>query len=133
MNLRKATLVLMLGSAYTVIHKLAFALFPAPGSSEGGRTTTSILWIIAASFFILFACQFFTERLPSDRLMRYSLILMMVFRGTIILSKLSLGIFDESGPVHRLVFGLSRLLNSLSASVTFWPCIRLRRLPSCSD
>jgi hypothetical protein len=107
MNLRNTTLLLLLGSVYTVLHKAAFALFPALGSSALGRTIMTILWIVATSALMLFAYRFLIELSPRDRRMRAALVSIIVFTGLIILSKLPLGIWADNPLARRLVFGLS--------------------------
>ena len=114
MNLRKATILFALGCAYTILHKLVFALVPTVGNSVPGRTVASFLWIAAAFTLILFAYEYLRELSPGSKLMRYSLLLIIVFTSIVIFSKLPLGLLTEGGIEHRLMFGIASLLNSFA-------------------
>jgi hypothetical protein len=112
MNLRTATLFLILGSAYTVLHKLAYSLFPSLRFSETGRVITSILWLAATAALMLFAYQFLRELSPRNKWLRYSLVSVIVLTGIVIMSKLPFWSISEVGPSHRLLLGIVALCNS---------------------
>lgn len=117
MNLRRATFLALLGSGYTVVHKLAHGLLPALGTSLTGRGVTSILWLIATLTLMVFAYQFLRELSPRDKRLRYSLISIIVFTGLVIVSKLPFQPMSEGGLAHRLLFGISAFCNSLAILV----------------
>ena len=122
MNVRKATMLLILGSIYTVLHKALYALFPSIDSSEGWKTLTGFLWIIATFAIVLFARQWLKELKPQDKRMRVSLISIMVFTGLIIVLQLPWGLMASGSVGYRVVFGISRLCNSL-AMLGFLLCL----------
>jgi hypothetical protein len=114
MNLHKATFLLIFGSGYTILHKLAFALVPSLSNSDFGRTIASILWIVAAFTLILFAYQFLVELSPINKRMKFSLILIILFTSVVIIMKLPMNILTEGGIEYHLIFGFSSLLNSFA-------------------
>ena len=117
MNLHTATRILIMGSAYTVLHKLAHSFFPPLRFSETGGAITSVLWLIATAALILFAYQFLTELSPRDKRLRYSLVSVIVFTGIVIVSKLPLWPMSDTGFVHRLLLGIASLCNTLAILV----------------
>jgi hypothetical protein len=117
MDLRRATLLLILGSAYTVLHKAAYGLVPALSGSRVAGTVTSILWLVATFALMLFAYEFLREIRPRDKRLRYSLILVIVFTGCVIFSKLPIRSVLTTGVGHRLLLGGASTLNSLAMVV----------------
>ena len=114
MNLRKSTSLHILGLLYIVLYKAIFALFPSVRHSEVLVAATSTLWLLATLTLIVFASQFLVETAPRDWRVRYSLIVVIVLTGVIILTRLPLGILNGGGLAHRLLFGLAALLNSVA-------------------
>ena len=117
MNLRRATFFALLGSGYTVVHKLAHGLLPALGTSPVGRGVMSILWLIATLTMMVLPYQFLRELSPRDKRLRYSLVSIIVFTGLVIVSKLPFQPMSEGGLVHRMLFGISAFCNSLAILV----------------
>jgi hypothetical protein len=115
-DLRKATLALIFGTAYTVLHKAAHWLFPVLGARFAG-TVTSILWLGATSALVLFAYEFLKEVRPLDRRLRYSLVATIVLTGCVILSKLQLWPVFGGGVGHRLLFSGASTLNAFALLV----------------
>jgi hypothetical protein len=114
MNLHRATFLALLGSGYTVVHKLAYGLLPALGTSLTGRGVMSILWLIATLTLMVFAYQFLKELSPRDKRLRYSLVSIIVFTGLVIVSKLPFQTMSEGGLAHWLLFGTSAFCNSFA-------------------
>lgn len=125
MNLRRATFLLVLGSVYTVLHKLAYGLFPSLSSSQIGRVITSVLWLVATLTLMLFAYQFLRELSPRDKRLRWSVISIIVFTGVVIVSKLPLWPMSSGGLGHRLLLGLPALCNSFAILVFLLSFARL--------
>jgi hypothetical protein len=117
MDLRKATLFLILAQFYTVIHKMLFTFFRSFGDSQIVRNVTSVLWLVATLALILFAYEFLRELSPRGRLLKYSLFSIIVFTCVIILSKLPVWPAYGGGIFRRAVFGFSGLLNAFAILV----------------
>lgn len=113
MTLRSATMLLIVGSVYTVLHKAAYGLSPALGSSDLGVTVTSILWLLATFTLILFAYAFLKDVRPRAPLRR-PLILIIVFTGFVIVSKLPFWSPDHGDQARRVLFGAAARLNSVA-------------------
>lgn len=116
-NLHRATLLLILGAVYTVLHKAVYGLFPALSSLRSVGTVTSVLWLAATFALILFAYHFLREIRSRDKYLRYSLILVIVLTGLVIVSKLPLWSVSVAPTARRLLFGMSSLLNSFAVLV----------------
>ena len=117
MGLRRATLVLILGTSYTVLHKALHAVFPALARSPVASAVASTLWVVAALALALFAFTFLREVRPLDRALRDSLIGVVVFTGVVVLSKLPVLAALSAGVGHRLVFGGASTLNAIALLV----------------
>jgi hypothetical protein len=117
MNLRKATLFLILAQFYTVLHKALFTFFHSLGDSQIARSVTSALWLVATLALVLFAYRFLAELSPRGRPLRYSLYLIIVFTCAVIVSKLPIWPTYDGGMVRRMVFGFSGLLNAFAILV----------------
>jgi hypothetical protein len=116
-DLRKATLFLILAQLYTVLHKSAFTVFRSLGASRIARSITSVLWLIATLALILFAYQFLRELSPRGRSLRYSLYSIIVFTCALMASKLPVWPIASGGMVRRMVFGFSSFLNGFAILV----------------
>ncbi|MFH0991800.1 MAG: class I SAM-dependent methyltransferase [bacterium] len=88
MNLHKATTLLLLGLAYSILHKAVFALVSTQDMVAYATDIASILWIIATSFLILFVYFFLKEISPLDLQIRFSLLTVMICTGIIILDRI---------------------------------------------
>ncbi len=117
MNLRRATFLALLGSGYTIVHKLAHGLFPPLRTSPTGRGITTILWLIATFTLMVFAYQFLRELSPRDKQLRYSLVSIIVFTGLVIVSQLPLTPASEAELGDRLLLRISAFCNSLAILV----------------
>jgi hypothetical protein len=116
-GLRRATLVLILGTSYTVLHKALHALLPALGRFPVASAVTSTLWVVAALALALFAFTFLRELRPLDRALRDSLIGVVVFTGVVVLSKLPVLAIPSTGVGHRILFGGASTLNAIALLV----------------
>lgn len=126
MTLRSATMLLIAGSVYTVLHKAAYGLSPALGSSGPGATVTSILWLLATFTLILFAYAFLKDVHPPAPL-RLPLTLIMVFTGFVIVSRLPFWSPDHGAQARRVLFGAAALLNSVA--LLFFVLALIRAVP----
>jgi hypothetical protein len=117
MDLRRATLWLIVGSVYTVLHKAAHGLVPALGRSPAAGAVALVLWFAATFALILFAYQFLREVRPADMRLRYSLISVIVLTGLVMVSKLPLLSMSEAPVGHRLLFDGASMLNSIALLV----------------
>ena len=119
MNLKKATILLIIGSVYTLCHKAIFALFPFLTNNMAVNNILSFLWILATVTIILFAYQFPKEVIPVNKQIKISLQLVILFTSIIILLKLP---FVQS-LIYRIqkntIFEFAKLLNSI-AMLVFW-------------
>jgi hypothetical protein len=117
MNLRKATLFLIIGSIYTVFHKV-FGIFPFVYNNIFITNTLSILWMISTSLIILFVYYFLREITPLNLQIKISLLLIILFTSIIILIKLPIVLFPTR--INRnIMFEAARLLNSFSILLFF--------------
>ena len=125
MDLRRATFLVILGRIYIVLHKGAYGFFPSLSGSHIGGSITSVLWAIAALTLVLFAYQFLREVSPRDRRLRFSLVSIILFTGMVVISRLMLWPFSGDVLLHRVAFGLSRLLNSFAVLMFLLSLARL--------
>lgn len=114
MNLKKASILLVIGLLYTCIYKLIKGLFPIIIKIEILNTALSVLWILSALTIIVFIVFFLREIKSQVLSIRLPLNLIIIFTSIIIILKLPLGIIPNEGITRKLIFNLSVLLNSIS-------------------
>jgi hypothetical protein len=114
MNLHKATTLLLLGLAYTILHKALFTLFPSLTWVGYASGITSILWVLATSCLILFAYFFLKEVSPLSLHIRSSLLVVIVCTGIIVLERLLFTFLLNPVQGIRLLSGGLRFLNSVA-------------------
>ncbi len=119
MNLKMATFLLIIGSAYTLFYKAVFTIFPFITNNILVSKLLSLIWILATITIILFAYYFPKEVFPLNKRIKISLQLVILFTILIILLKLPLGQSLVSGIQKNAIFEFIRLLNSISMFV-FW-------------
>lgn len=129
MDLRKATLLLILGLAYTLVHK-ALGLFPSVAVSPLVSAVTNIAWLIATATLVLFAYQFLVEIRPHDAGLRGALIAIAVCTTLVIISRLPYWPPASVQAGTRLLFRGASLLNGL-AMLCFAICL-VRIIPPAS-
>lgn len=114
MDLRKATLLLILGLAYTLVHKAALGLFPALSTSRLATAVTGWAWLVATATLPLFAYQFLRELRPERKDLRVSLLAIIVLTTLVIVSRLPL--WAPAGPSNgpRILFRAASLLNAFA-------------------
>jgi hypothetical protein len=112
-NLRMATLVLVFGSIYTILHKAAFGLLPGLSHSHLAVIASSILWSLATLSLVLFAYSFLREVRPQGPL-RLLLISIMVLTGLVVVSRFPSSSIAAGALPRRVFFGTSALLNSFA-------------------
>jgi hypothetical protein len=119
MNLKKATIFLIVGSAYTLCHKAIFAIFPFLPNNFVVYNILAFLWLIATLTIILFAFYFPKEVTPLNKQIKISLKLVILFTSIIILLKLPFVQSLIPRIQRNIFFEFSRLLNSI-AMLVFW-------------
>lgn len=117
MNLRRSTVLLILGLCYTVLHKALNTFFPWIAASGPGARVTNLLWLVATAALVLFAFQFLRELRPRDRRLRYSLISIIVFTSLVLVAKLPIWPASTIPLAQRPLFAVSRLLNAFAVVV----------------
>lgn len=118
-NFRIATDLVIIGTLYVVLHKALYLFVPAAGNSETVRVITAILWLSALSTIIVFAWEFLSEVQPQDVRLKTALRGIIVFTSCLILLRIPVKGFLSDSPVHRLLFGISGLMNGLAVFVFF--------------
>jgi hypothetical protein len=118
-------MLLILGSIYTVLHKIALGIFPVLGYSEPGKSITAILWLAASFTLVVFAYRFLKDVSPRGRTIRWSLVSIMAFTGVIMIARLPFGLVPFHGTAQRAIFGAARLLNSLAMLGFLVSCTRV--------
>ena len=119
MNLKKATILLIVGSAYTLCHKAIFAIFPFLPNNLVAHNILTSLWLLATLTIILFAFYFPKEVTPLKKQIRISLKLVILFTSIIILLKLPFVQSLIPRIQRNTFFEFSRLSNSI-AMLVFW-------------
>lgn len=114
LNLRRASLLLLLGSTYTILDKAAFGLFPALNDSRPAVMAMSILDLGAKFTLLLFAWRFLVELRPRHRLLRGSLVSIILLPGVLIFSQLLMLGSTAAGAGPRLLFRAVVLLDSVA-------------------
>jgi hypothetical protein len=117
MNLRKATLFLIFGLAYTLLDTAALDLFPALDHFQLTSIRNIILSAISLAeplAMILFACLFLGEVRPRDGLLRYSLVSVILLTGVVIPFWPLLCWPNGPGLGQRLLFSVFPLLDSVA-------------------
>jgi hypothetical protein len=117
MNLKKATILLIVGSVYTLCHKALFAIFPYLPNNLNLNNILTFLWIVATVTLILFAYYFQKEITPLKKQIRISLQLVILFTSIIILLKLPLVQSLIPRIQRNTFFEFARLLNSIAMLV----------------
>lgn len=117
MVLRSATLTLIVGTCYTIMHKALQAFVPSRSRSAGMSAVTTGLWIAATLALVYFAGAFLKEVRPQDRVLQCSLVAIMVFTSVVILAKLPVAGALATGIGHRLAFGGASTLNAVALLV----------------
>jgi hypothetical protein len=114
MNLHKATTLLLLGLAYTILHKALFAVFPSLTWVRYASGITSILWVLATSCLILFAYFFLKEVSPLSPHIRSSLLVVIACTGIIVLERLLFTFLVNPAKSIRPLSGALGFLNSVA-------------------
>ena len=114
MNLKKASLLLIIGASYTVFYKAIFAVFPFIFKNSLSNNIFSALWILSTFTLIIFVYYFLKEITRLSSRIKISLWLLILFTSIIILFKLPYLHSVIYGIQRLLVFELIRLLNSIA-------------------
>ncbi|MBN2092484.1 hypothetical protein JW964_22880 [candidate division KSB1 bacterium] len=113
MNLKNASLYLIIGILYTIFHKVVYAIFPSLNQYDAINQFMAIVWLVATFTIILFACYFLKEIPSLPQKMKVALIGIIVFTGIILLTKLPFQFFDNF-EINRTLFRDARILNAIS-------------------
>ena len=73
MNLKKASLLLIIGLLYTVFYKVILWILPAVSNSNFLKNILSLLWLISAFTIIIFIYFFIKEVTPLNSQIKISL------------------------------------------------------------
>jgi len=114
MNLKKASLLFIIGISYNIFYKVVYFVFPFVGKHIYLNSVLSILWLVASFTIILFAYYFLKEFPIISGQMKISLVCMIIFTSIIIITKLPLGFLKNVDLTRRILFNIARILNSLS-------------------
>ena len=114
MNLKKASLLFIIGISYNIFYKVVYFVFPFVGKHIYLNSVLSILWLVASFTIILFAYYFLKEFPIISGQMKISLVCMIIFTSIIIITKLPLGFLNNVDLTRRILFNIARILNSLS-------------------
>jgi hypothetical protein len=128
MDLRKATSFLMAGLIYMLCHKTLFAVASSLQFDRSVRVVTMLLWVLATATLPLFAFFFLKELSPPEKLLRWSLILIMVCTGVAVIERLPIPLPRPSPVPERLLGDVVRFING-GAILGFVLGLR-RRLPA---
>jgi hypothetical protein len=113
MNLKKASLLLIIGALYTVFYKAIFVLFPFIVKNSLANSIFSALWILSTLSLILFVYYFLKEITKLNSQIKISLCSIILFTSLIILFKLPYFQTVVYGIQKILIFKVIRLLNSI--------------------
>ena len=119
MNLKKASLFLILGLIYTLFHKTVVGLFPNVSNYIFLKSIFSILSLISALTILLFIVFFFKEVSPLNSQIKKALQFTFFFTGIIILLGLPIELLPQNRIFRNLIFETARFLNSLSILMFF--------------
>ena len=114
MNLKKASLLFIIGISYNIFYKVVYFVFPFVGKHIYLNSVLSILWLVASFTIILFAYYFLKEFPIISGQMKISLVCMIIFTSIIIITKLPLEFLNNVDLTRRILFSIARILNSLS-------------------
>jgi hypothetical protein len=118
MNLRKASLFLIVGSLYTIFYKV-IGVLQFVSNNIFISNTLSVLWLISTFTIILFIYYFLKEITPLNLQIKISLLLIIIFTSVIILLKLPIELLPSTRIVRNIIFEAARLLNSFSMLLFF--------------
>jgi len=119
MNLKKASLFLILGLIYTLFHKTVVGLFPNVSNYIFLKGIFSILSLISALTILLFIVFFFKEVSSLNSQIKTALQFTFFFTGIIILLGLPIELLPQNRIFRNLIFETARFLNSLSILMFF--------------
>ena len=119
MNLKKASLLLIIGLLYTVFYKVILWILPAVSNSNFLKNILSLLWLISAFTIIIFIYFFIKEVTPLNSQIKISLQLIILFTGIIVLLKLPVELIPINRILRNSIFEAARLLNSFSILMFF--------------
>lgn len=113
MNLKKASLILIFGLIYIILHKVSYAIFPSLAADEVTIVVMNLLWIAANSALILFIFYFIKEVPLSEHKIRIPLYSVAICTFLIMMLKLPFGIISFDTTPRNLIFNILSLLNSV--------------------
>ena len=114
MNLKKASILLIIGLLYTCIYKLVKGLFPLLAKIAILNVVLSVFWILSALTIIVFIVYFLKETKSQVLSIRLPLYLIIIFTSIVIIKKFTPGIIPNDRITSSLIYNLPTLLNSIS-------------------
>ena len=119
MNLKKASLLLIIGLLYTIFYKVILWILPVISNSNFLKNVLSLFWLISTFTIIIFTYYFLKEVTSLNSQIKISLQLVVIFTSIIILLKLPIELLPGNRMLRNLIFEAARLLNSFSILMFF--------------
>lgn len=114
MNLKKASIILIIGLVYICINKIIKGLFPILTQNDQINSILTILWIIATLTIILFIVYFQKEIKPLEIKTLIPLYLIILFTGIIIILRVPFKMQLAYGITKKILINSSSTLNAAS-------------------
>ncbi len=114
MNLREASLLLIIGLIYTFIYKFFYTLFPDLNPISTIGIILSILWFLATFTIILFAFYFLREIQNLSKQVKNYLKIIIFLTILLLIGKIIFDIIPGIITINKFVFDIIRLLNTLA-------------------
>jgi hypothetical protein len=114
MNLKKASIILIIGLVYICINKIIKGLFPILTQNDQINSILTILWIIATLTIILFIVYFQKEIKPLEIKTLIPLYLIILFTGIIIILRVPFKMQLAYGITKKILINSSSILNAAS-------------------
>ncbi len=114
MNLREASLLLIIGLIYTFIYKFFYTLFPDLNPISTIGIILSILWFLATFTIILFVFYFLREIQNLSKQVKNYLKIIIFLTILLLIGKIIFDIIPGIITINKFVFDIIRLLNTLA-------------------
>ncbi len=114
MNLRDASLLLIIGLIYTLIYKFIYTLFPHLNPHSVIGNLLSVLWFLATFTIIIFAFYFIKEIQQLSKNVANYLKFVIFLTLLLLIVKLFFDILPGTITINKFVFDFIRILNTLA-------------------
>ncbi|MEJ2614941.1 MAG: hypothetical protein P8Z35_08285 [Ignavibacteriaceae bacterium] len=119
MNLKKASLLLIIGLVYTVFYKAIIGFIPFAANNIFLKNILSVLLLISALSIILFIFYFYKEVTPLNPKVKITLQLIFFCTCILIILKLPIELQPQNRIIRNSIFEIARILNSFSILMFF--------------